>query len=710
MKKRIFTIVLICIVFVMRSMIGFLVAKNCGKDSSGNQNSISQSSGVSSGGDSSSGQEDSDNEETNADYTNLSFSDKNAEKVITEPTFDISNYTANASSAIMEYKLFGSGMCLQRDAINRIWGNIYNATKIAIEFNGVVYYGSVSDNKFEVYLPKMNAGGPYTLTIISDLGRESFTNVYIGEVFLLSGQSNMEYKMYSSSYLTEYYATDACNNDKIRLFQVGWNTPNEPDEYSIAINGASWRGAARNTIKEFTAVGYLFGKQMQEELDCPVGLISNPVGGSSIEFWLSDANYNLVQESYTTYTDGSIIMTPSLGYNGMLYPLKGLNLRGVVWYQGESNAFGTQEYYDIALKIFINQLREMFDNEQLIFTACELARYEGLPAAYSIVNEKINQVAESDPYVVVARNLDQGDWKDIHPADKRAIGFRTAYETLRVFFKKDKPAPVEITDYTFNSDGSVTINLSCVASLVNGSNGFEVYVNGRYTYDCNVTIQGNSLRVTANGVITKIRYGYTCLMTEDVKSDVSKMVTVYDENGFPLDLFVIVDENSVIPGMPDAPSLSAGECDAGYEIGIVSGEYVVNKSESAVRWTAAHLEVIDYAKEYDNLTIELTTENVNNLCIQLIVGGITATNGEPYTMYIVLYQEAVTDGKHTINIDLNNVAMLDASWAVIPGSSVKNYQIKSLTFSLDTVCETSQLVKENATCTIHKIFFTSSGN
>ena len=162
--------------------------------------------------------------------------------------------------------------------------------------------------------------------------------------------------------------------------------------------------------------------------------------------------------------------------------------------------------------------------------------------------------------------------------------------------------------------------------------------------------------------------------------------------------------------MPDAPSFSAGYCDTGYEIGVVSGEYVVNKSASAVQWTAAQLEVIDYAKEYDNLTIELTTENVNNLCIQVIVGGITATTGAPYTMYIVLYQEAVTDGKHVIIIDLNNVPMLDAGWAVIPGSSVKNYQIKSITFSLDTAVEANQLVKENATCTIHKIFFTPSGN
>ena len=708
MKKRILIIVLACVLVIGGSIAGCLAAKNCGTNSSSAQGSSQSSSEVSSQSSSSSNQPNEGGEDV--DYTSLTFSNKNADKIITEPTFDISKHTANASASIMEHKVFGNGMCLQRDAINRIWGNIYNATKIAVELNGSVYYGTVANNKFEVYLPKMSAGGPYSLTVISDLGRETFTNVYIGEVFLLSGQSNMEYQMFSSSYLTEYYATDACINEQIRLFTVGWNTPNEPDDYGVAIAGTSWKGANKASIREFSAVAYLFGKQMQEELGCPVGIIENAVGGSSIEFWLSDASYSLVQESYTTFTDGSNIMTPSLGYNGMLYPLAGLNLRGFVWYQGESNAFGTQEYYDIALNIFINQLREMFDNEQLIFTACELARYEGLPAAYSIVNERINSVAKSDPYVIVARNLDQGDWKDIHPADKRAVAYRAAYETLRVFFKKDKPAPVEISDYTFNSDGSVTINLSCAASLRNGSNGFEVYVNGRYTYDCNVSISGNTLTVTANGAITKVRYGYTCLMTDDVKADVSKMVTVYDQNGFPLDLFIIVDESNVIPGMPDAPSFTSGYCDNGYEISIVSGEYVVNKAANAGQWTAAQLEVIDYAKEYDNLTIELTTSNVKSLCVQVVVGGITATTGTPYTMYIVLYQQSVSDGKQVINVNLNDIAMLDAGWQPIPGSSIKDYQIKSVCISLDTAVELNQLVKQDASCTIHKIFFTPSAN
>ena len=466
----------------------------------------------------------------------LYFSDENADKVITEPTFDITQITKDAGRDTKLYQIFGNGMCLQRDAINRIWGKAAGTKYVAAEINGQVYYGTVKSREFEIYLPKMEAGGPYELTIITEAGRTKLTDVYIGEVYLLSGQSNMEFQPAHTS-TKDIYLTSDLKNEQIRMLQVGWLTPEEPT--TEIINSCKWTSSSKSTVTNFTALGYLFGKKMQEELGCPVGLIANPVGGSSIEFWLSQENYEEVQKTYKSYTTNDVFMTPCLGYNGMLYPLAGYNIRGVVWYQGESNAFGTQQYYDTALEIFINQCREMFNNEQLSFTICELARFNERPLAYSTINEKINVVADKDPYVVVARNLDQGDWFDIHPVDKRELANRTAYETLRVFFAKNKTAPVDVLSYEFNADGSVTITLSKDANLVNSTNGFEVYVNGQYSYDCEVSITGNVITVKANGEITKVRYGYTCKMTSEIQNDVSKMVTVYDNDGFPLDLFLI---------------------------------------------------------------------------------------------------------------------------------------------------------------------------
>ena len=117
--------------------------------------------------------------------TILSFSDENASKVITESTYNINDYTQNAGSDIKPYQLFSDGMCLQRDAINRIWGKASKTSFIAIEIKGKVYYGTVNGREWEIYLPKMNAGGPYDLTIISELGRIKIKDVYIGEVYFL---------------------------------------------------------------------------------------------------------------------------------------------------------------------------------------------------------------------------------------------------------------------------------------------------------------------------------------------------------------------------------------------------------------------------------------------------------------------------------------------------------------------------------------------
>ena len=486
-------------------------------------------------------------EEPNGQYvptnTTVTFSNKNQDKVITTPTFDINDYKTGAGDNIAPHKLFGNGMCLQRDAINRIWGVAKNTQYVAIQFAGGVYYGTVTSDTFEVYLPKMNAGGPYTLTIITEAGRKEITNVYIGEVFLLSGQSNMEWTIGGcGDVLKEFYSSVDCVNNEIRMLHMGWAADPEPTPTLEALDYATWNGANQTSIKEFSAVGYLFGKQMQDELDCPVGLILSAIGGSCIEFWLNEENYNKFTLDNTPYNDGYYYADPSRGYNRLLYPLTGLNVRGVVWYQGETNAMVLdRQNYEPGLELFIDQCRKMFDNEQLTFTICELARYEGwpYPADYSVINAIINRVAAKDPNIVVARNLDQGEWKDIHPKDKRTIASRAAYETLRVFFKFDKPAPVTITDYKFNNDGSVKITLSQNVTLRNGTNSFEVFVDGTYTNNCNVTVSGNELTITASGTITKVRYGYDCVMTDEIKQDVSKMVTVYDTNGFPLDLFII---------------------------------------------------------------------------------------------------------------------------------------------------------------------------
>ena len=172
MKKTIIAIVCVLMVACLGFVI-FITVQDKGQSSSaestvGNQSSIENQEPEYSG------------EEENyvASDTVLSFSTDDKDKIILEPNFDVSLYTQSAGTAIAPYQFFASGMCLQRDAINRIWGDAKNAEHIAVEIKGNVYYGNVVNGKFEVYLPKMQAGGPYDLTLLPKR-EERFYQTYI---------------------------------------------------------------------------------------------------------------------------------------------------------------------------------------------------------------------------------------------------------------------------------------------------------------------------------------------------------------------------------------------------------------------------------------------------------------------------------------------------------------------------------------------------
>lgn len=471
------------------------------------------------------------------------FADDDIAKVNIKATFDVSECTADAKMIITPYPMFGNGMCLQRDAVNKIWGYIAGTEEcehIAVSFRGKVYYGTVKNSEWEVYLPKMTAGGPFEMTLICDLGRRTLTDVYVGEVYLLSGQSNMEWKTgWSENVLSDLYSDkDECKNDRIRMVSLSVNYQDEPSK-TFAAN-PKWLGANVSSIKNFSAVGYIFGKEMERKLDCPVGLVCNAVGGSLIEFWMDKKTLSDYEENCKTVYNPSLpTLTPNKGFNGLIYPLEGLNFRGVCWYQGCSNTNGTQRYYNKALRTLIASWRKFFNNNNLTFSIAELARYSADPAAYSVINERIGMVAAKDPLVCKAINLDKGEWNDIHPKDKHAIGTRLASETLRNFYGKDENAAPEVLSYEIVSDKEVKLVMSENVVLKNGSNGFEVFTASGYSFDCSVTVDKNIITVTSQHAFSGVRYGYVFEITDEIKADVSKTVTIFDKQGLPCDLFVV---------------------------------------------------------------------------------------------------------------------------------------------------------------------------
>ncbi len=471
------------------------------------------------------------------------FPADNLSKVNVTPTFDVSYSVYNAEDIIVPYQLFGNGMCLQRDAVNKIWGTIENLEgnkHIAANFRGRTYFGEVNGNNWEIYLPMMTAGGPFEMTLICDWGTKVIKDVYVGEVYLLSGQSNMEWKVgWSEGILDDLYSDEEnCRNDNIRLLSVGGKFREAPTK--TLETPPVWNGADSSSIANFSAVGFIFGKKMHESLGCPVGLVCTAIGGSIIESWMDDETYAEYKKNNKTACDDSAIWKmPNLGFNGMIYPLEGFNFRGVGWYQGCSNVYGTEGNHDNALRALISCWRKFFNNPELTFSICELARFHENTIAYSTINEKIRIVAKEDKFVCNAINLDQGDWADIHPRDKRVIGTRLSDETLRSFFGKDKNAAPEVVDYAAVSDTKVYLVMSENVILKNGANGFEILTETGYSSDCTVSLSNNIITVTSSVPFTGIRYGYNFEKNADIVEDLSKTITIYDEEGLPCDMFKI---------------------------------------------------------------------------------------------------------------------------------------------------------------------------
>ncbi|MEO2062825.1 MAG: sialate O-acetylesterase [Christiangramia sp.] len=182
-------------------------------------------------------------------------------------------------------KLVSNGMVLQRDAEVRLWGWASPGEAVRINFKDQQYQATASENgDWEIRLKDLKAGGPYQMQIAAS-NQIVLDSIYIGDVWLCSGQSNMEIPMSRVAPLYEEEIASA-NNQNIRYFEV-------PKEYDLSkerekISGGHWQETNRNNIDGFSAVSYFFGKNLYETYKVPIGLINSALGGSPVQAWLSE--------------------------------------------------------------------------------------------------------------------------------------------------------------------------------------------------------------------------------------------------------------------------------------------------------------------------------------------------------------------------------------------------------------------------------------
>ncbi|MAX23870.1 MAG: sialate O-acetylesterase [Phycisphaeraceae bacterium] len=336
--------------------------------------------------------------------------------------------------------IFSSHMVLQQETKVKFWGTSAEMREVTLapSWNNEIYRTkSDKEGNWEFVLSTPSAGGPYDI-VISDGAALTLGNVLIGEVWICSGQSNMAMPMrglLNQPVKGSNEAVARSENPNIRLFTVGRNSDLKPlDDFK-----GKWKHCLPGNVADFSAVGYFFGDLLNETLDVPVGLICTSWGGSKIEAWMSAdvlRNYNWVEIPKKLEEKKRPNRTPTLLYNAMIHPMIGYGIRGIIWYQGESNKNKPEQYEEL-MQGLVESWRSDWGMGDFPFYYVQIAPfgYNGLNSAF--FREAQLKAADKIPNSGLVSLLDIGDEKGIHPAQKKEVGERLGFIALSKTYGKE---------------------------------------------------------------------------------------------------------------------------------------------------------------------------------------------------------------------------------------------------------------------------------
>ncbi len=332
--------------------------------------------------------------------------------------------------------VLGDNMVLQRDSQVNLWGwaKPRKVVKIKTSWNRKRYrVRTDADGKWLVKVVTTGAGGPYSITF-SDGKKTHLENILLGEVWICSGQSNMEMPVQGFLGQPCLHATETMRQARlypdIRLFTVARDSTDTPRDDCKG----EWLLSDPKSVGAFSAVGYYFGRCLNQYLGVPIGLITTNWGGTNIEAWMSpESNAKLgVDEEYTKKNWDEYYFPCSVLYNGMVVPIVNYTAKGFIWYQGESNRGNYKEYADMQAEM-IRQWREAWGNENMPFYITQIApyRYSGAEKRRSaLLVENQIKATKMVPNCAMASTTDVGTYSLIHEPDKLSVGERLAWLAL----------------------------------------------------------------------------------------------------------------------------------------------------------------------------------------------------------------------------------------------------------------------------------------
>lgn len=456
-------------------------------------------------------------------------------------------------------KIFSDHMVLQRNSRVKIWGTAEPGQKLVIRFAGKEIKVTAKDNGDWVgYLQTLNADGPYELEIVAqnDELKVMFSDVWVGEVWVCSGQSNMELSVSNS-----LNATTEIERSKqypmLRLFTVGKCASPQPQEDFAKVD--AWNVCSPETVKDFSAVAYYFGREMSKELkDIRIGLIdASTLEGSVCEAWVSRKSMDKIPElaemlknSDESHPPGSANRPASL-FNGMVSPMTGFRIRGVIWYQGEAN-IGRGAQLQTLFPALISDWREAFGSKDMPFFFVQLApfRYKNnSPEDLAEVWDAQLKTLKSVPHTGMVVTTDIGNVNEFKPKNKQAVGRRLALIALANVYKDQLPEDKQKIVFSGPIFDAMSIHENQIRLTFKHANGglgirndepeltcFTICGKDRKFHPAVAKIDGNFIEVSSPEVAepVAVRFGWDDCATPNLTNAHDFPASPFRTDDFPL--------------------------------------------------------------------------------------------------------------------------------------------------------------------------------
>ncbi len=441
--------------------------------------------------------------------------------------------------------LYTDNMVLQHGRELKIQGRADAGEKVILKIAGQKCKTLAdSGGHWQVTLAPLEAGGPYTLAVETKSRKLTFRNVLAGEVWLCSGQSNMEFRLKASA--TGSRDIPLAGNDEIRLFDMKarWRTNAVEWDASVLdsldhlqyFRETSWNVCTPSSAADFSAVAYYFGRMLQDSLKVPVGLICNAVGGSPAEAWvprrslefgfpaiLRDWRENDFIQPWVRERAAQNVRKASSAFQRHPYepcylfesgilPLRQFPIRGVIWYQGESNAHNADAHGRL-FKLLVQGWRQYWDDADLPFYYVQLSSLNR--PSWPLFRDSQRRLMYALDNVGMAVTSDIGNPTDVHPVQKMEVGQRLALWALNgTYGRKDIVPSGPLFRSVAFAHGNAYVSFDYADGLRSADGGklmtFEVAGKDRIFYPAEAVVEGGCVKVWSGKVKSPaiVRYGW----------------------------------------------------------------------------------------------------------------------------------------------------------------------------------------------------------